>query len=342
MSCTFVYGQTVPTYAGPIAKPTDGYGQDGIYTVSTISFPSPTYKGKHVEIFYPKELTGPRPVIFYSHPFGGEQSAYNMGLYNFIAKKGYVVVFAPYATIGMSIEERYNTLWQSFKTAVSLYPQLIDTQKAGFMGHSFGGGASYALAYKGFVEEGWGANGRFIFVQASWYSYEITQQQLQHFPANTRLLAQVYDDDETNDHRIAIDLFKSINIPDTEKDFMLVKKSVVENYTYTAEHNLPNTRSAYDAYDYYVVYRLLDALIDYTFNGNTSAKEVALGNGAAAQVTLPDGLTPLVVTDTPVAAYAQSKYRFPCNNSKNPRANYCGDDTRSRDRLRDRLGKWRS
>ncbi|WP_216823434.1 alpha/beta hydrolase family protein [Niastella vici] len=342
MSCTFVYGQTAPTYTGPIAKPIDGYGQDGVYTVATISFPSPAYKGKNVEVFYPRESIGPRPVIFYSHPFGGEQSAYNIGLFNFIAKKGYVVVFAPYATFGVSIEQRYNTLWQSFKTAVSLYPKLIDTTKVGFMGHSFGGGASFALAYKGFVEEGWGANGRFIFVQAPWYAYQITQQQLQSFPANTRLIAQVYDDDITNDHRIAIDMFKSIRIPDTEKDFILVKKTVVDNYTYTAEHNLPNTRSAYDAYDYYVVYRLLDALIDYSFNGNTNAKEVALGNGAASQVTLPGGLTPLIVTDTPVAAYAQSKYRFPCNKQWNPRANYCGDDAPATGRLRDRLGRWRS
>jgi len=338
----FVYAQTTPTYTGPIAKPATGYGQDGTYTVSTISFPSPACKGKNVEIFYPGELTGPRPVIFYSHPFGAEESTYNIGLFNFIAKKGYVVVFAPYATFGVSIIERYHTLWQSFKTAVSSYPQLIDTTKVGFMGHSFGGGASFEMAYKGFVEEGWGANGRFIYSQAPWYSYEITQQQLQSFPANTKLITQVFDDDVTNDHRMAIDMFKSINIPETEKDFILVKKSVVNNYTYTAEHNLPNTRSAFDAYDYYVVYRLLDALIDYSFNGNANAKEVALGNGASAQVTLPGGLTPLSVTDTPVASYEQSKYRFPCNKKWNPRANYCGGDAPATGRLRDRSGKWRS
>lgn len=332
LCCAIVYAQTTPSYTGPIAKPTSGYGQDGTYTVSTITFPSPAYKGKNVEIFYPKELTGPRPVIFYSHPFGSEQSDYNIGLFNFIAQKGYVVVFAPYATFIVSITERYNMLWQSFKAAVTSYPQLIDTTKVGFMGHSFGGSASFEMAYKGFVEQGWGANGRFIFSQAPWYSYEITQQQLQSFPANTRLIVEVFDDDLTNDHRMAIDMFKNINIPDTEKDFILVKKSVVDNYTYTAEHNLPTTRSAFDAYDYYVVYRLLDALIDYSFNGNTGAKEVALGNGAAPQVNLPGALTPLQVTDTPVAVYAQSRYRFPCNSKWNPRANYCGGDAPAKGR----------
>ncbi|HJV19236.1 MAG TPA: hypothetical protein VJ552_05095, partial [Sediminibacterium sp.] len=193
----------------------------------------------------------------------------------------------------------------------------------GFMGHSFGGGASFALAYKGFVELGWGENGRFIFVQAPWYSYEITEQQIQGFPSNTKLISQVYDDDVINDHRMAIDLFKRINIPETEKDFMLVKKSVVGGYTYTAEHNLPSARTAYDAYDYYAVYRLLDALIDYSFNGNIAGKNVALGNGSAEQVTMPgykgDTMLPLEVTDNPLPKYPQSRYRFPYENRQNPR-----------------------
>lgn len=313
--------------AGPVSRPTSGYGADGSYTVAKVSFASPTYSGKQVEVFYPKGITSPRPVIFYSHPYGGEESSYNIGLYEFIAKKGYVVVFAPYPTSGVTVDERYNTLWQSFTKAVASYPAIIDTTKVGFMGHSFGGGASFALGYKGFVERGWGEKGRFIFAMAQWYAHQISAAQLQQFPANTKLITEVYDDDVTNDHRLAIDIFKHINIAAAEKDFILVKKTVLPNYTYTAEHNLPNTRTAYDAYDYYVVYRLLDAMIDYSFNGNAAGKNVALGNGSAAQVTLPSyngqALTPLQVTDNPVTTYAQSRYLFPCNSTDNPRVSNC-------------------
>lgn len=312
---------------GPIARPASGYGKDGSYTVAKVSFASPAYAGKQVEIFYPKELTTARPVIFYSHPFGGEESAYNIGLYEFIAKKGYAVVFAPYPTTGVTVDDRYNTLWQSFKKAVTDYPGIIDTKKVGFMGHSFGGGASFALAYKAFTTEHWGESGRFIFAMAQWYSYQLPDSQLQRFPANTKLITQVYNDDVTNDHRMAIDVFKHINIPASEKDFILVKKSVLPTYTYTAEHDLPNTRSAYDAYDYYVIYRLLDAMIDYSFNGNSVAKNVALGNGSAEQVTLPSykgqALTPLTVTDNPVPSFLQSKYLFSCNATENPRIAAC-------------------
>lgn len=314
--------------AGPISRPSSGYGSDGKYTVAKITFPSPTYSGKNVEIFYPSGISKPVPVIFYSHPYGGEESSYNIGLYEFVAKKGYAIVFAPYPTTGVTVDERYNTLWQSFKKAATDYPNIIDTKKVGFMGHSFGGGASFGLAYKGFTDEGWGENGRFIFSMAQWYSYQLTDEMLQNFPSNTKLITEVYDDDTTNDHRMAIDIFKNINIPDAEKDYILIKSATIAGYNYKADHTLPNTQSAYDAYDYYSVYRLLDALIDYSFNGNLAGKNVALGNGSSAQVTMPSyagqSLPPLVVTDSPVALYPQSKYLFSCNNSTyNPRISHC-------------------
>jgi hypothetical protein len=318
---------TDDTLSGPIVKPSSGYGADGSYKVATVSFPSPTYTGKDVVIFYPQGITKPVPVIFYSHPYGGEESSYNIGLYEFIAKKGYAVVFAPYPTTGVSIDSRYNTLWQSFKKAVTDYPNIIDTHKVGFMGHSFGGGASFALAYQGFVDEGWGTDGRFIFAMAQWYSYQLTDTMLQNFPSNTKLITQVYDDDTTNDHRMAIDIFKHINIPGSEKDYLLIKSCTIGNYNYVADHSLPNTRTAYDAYDYYGIYRLLDALIDYSFNGNANAKKVALGNGSTEQITMPgyNGQTmpPLVETDNPLPLYPQSRYLFSCNSTSNPRVGYC-------------------
>ena len=60
--------------------------------MAKITFPSPLYRVKNVEIFYPKDITSPKPVIFSSHPYGCEESAYNIGFYEFIAEKGYVVV----------------------------------------------------------------------------------------------------------------------------------------------------------------------------------------------------------------------------------------------------------
>ncbi|WP_346984374.1 alpha/beta hydrolase [Chryseobacterium sp. POE27] len=317
---------------GPIPKPTTGYGSDGNYEVAEINFDNPQYEGTQVSIFYPQGITSPRPTIFFSHPYGGEDKSYNIELYNFIAKKGYVVVFVPYRTIDVSIDHRYQTLWQGFVKAAADYPNIIDTLKVGFMGHSFGGGASIDLAYKAFTEKGWGQNARFLFTMAPWYSFNwnsplTTQQQLQNFPANTKMITQVYDEDDMNDHRMAIDIFKNINIPNSEKDFIYFKSSTVDGYNYVTDHVMPSSRQVFDALDYYGVYRLLDAMMDYSFNGNASAKNVALGNGSAAQITMPSSngqaMAPLEVTDNPTPKYLQIKYEFRCGSSTNPRTAYC-------------------
>ncbi|NLR61790.1 alpha/beta hydrolase [Chitinophaga polysaccharea] len=317
---------------GPIQKPVSGYGSDGNYEVAEIDFDNPQYAGTQVSIFYPKGITSPKPTIFFSHPFGGENKAYNIGLYNFIAKKGYVVVFVPYRTVDISIDHRYQTLWEGFMKAAMAYPNIIDTRKVGFMGHSFGGGASIDLAYKAFTEKGWGQDARFLFTMAPWYSFNwnspfTIEQQLRSFPANTKMIAQVYDEDDVNDHRLSIDIYKHINIPDSEKDFIYIKSSTINGYNYVTDHVTPSSRKAYDALDYYGVYRLLDAMMDYCFNGNANAKNVALGNGSTAQITMPSyngqSMTPLEVTDNPTPKYPQSKYQFPCSSNANPRNNYC-------------------
>lgn len=317
---------------GPVQKPVTGYGSDGNYEVAEINFTNPQYKNTQVSVFYPKGISAPKPVIFFSHPFGGEEKSYNIELYNFVAKKGYVIVFVPYKTLDATIEHRYQTLWEGFLKAANDYPNIIDTKKVGFMGHSFGGGATIDLAYKAFTEKGWGENGRFIFTMAPWYCYNwgstvTTEQQLQNFPANTKMITQVYDEDDINDHRLAIDVFKHINIPASEKDFIYFRSSVIAGYNYTTDHVMPSSRKAYDALDYYGVYRLLDAMIDYSFNENANAKDIALGNGSSAQVTMPSYngqvMAPLEVTDNPSAKYSQDKYQFQCNSASNPRAGYC-------------------
>lgn len=311
---------------GPISKPTSGYGTDGTYSVSKITFENPLYN-KSVEVFHSTELTTAQPVLFYSHPFGGNNSSNLDGLFNFLTSKGYIVVYVPYPTIGASIDDRYDILWAGFEKAVNDYPNLIDTTKVGFIGYSFGGGASFGLGHKGFVENGWGEDGRFIYSMAPWYAYQLTNEQLTSFPDNTKLIVQVFEDDATNDHRMGIDLFKGINISNTEKDFIMIQSDEISGYNYTTAHNLPNTVTALDAYDYYGIYRLLDALIDYSFNGNASAKDVALGNGSDAQVIMPslngETLKSLLVTDTPTSINSQSFYTFPCNNAQNPRIGEC-------------------
>lgn len=316
-----IFGQT---YTGPISKPTSGYGADGTYSVATQSFANPNYVGQNIVIYYPAGITTPVPTIFYSHAFGGYNPNNISGFLNFVAKKGYAVVFVPYQTTGVTVQDRYNNLLSGFKKAVHDYPNLLDTTKVGFVGHSFGGGASFANAYNCFTALNWGQSGRFIFAMAQWYSYNISQTELQSFPANVKLLTIVYENDVTNDQRMANDVFNTINISSSEKDYLRVKSDTISGYIYTADHVVPNN-SAFNALDYYAYYRLFDAMCDYVFNSSLAGKDVALGNGSTNQISMPGGLHNLIHSDAPSFANAQSTYQYPCSSSENPRINHCDE-----------------
>lgn len=312
------FGQT---YAGPILQPTTGYSADGTYTVATQAFANPNFSGHDIVIYYPSGITSSVPTLFYSHAFGGNDPSNISGFLDFVAKKGYAVVFVPYQTLG-SVEVKYTNLLEGFTKAAEDYPNIIDTTKVGFIGHSFGGGATFANAYHCFTTLNWGQSGRFIFAMAQWYSYNISQTELQSFPSDVKLLTITYEDDIINDHRMANDIFNTINISTTEKDYLRVKSDIIDGYSYSADHAVPNN-SAFNALDYYAYYRLLDAMCDYTFNGSMVAKDVALGNGSTNQVTMPGGLQNLTHSDAPTFANDQSTYQFPCNDASNPRLNYC-------------------
>jgi len=311
-------------YSDPnVGKPTSGYGSDGTYTVASEAFNNANFNGQDIVIYHPQEITTPVPTIFYSHAYGGNNPLYIKGLTDFVAKKGYAFVFVPYQTTGVSVPMRYENLLEGFQKAARDYPNIIDTTRVGFMGHSFGGGASFGNSFTCFTENNWGNNGRFIYASAQWYSYNISQNDLQNFPGDVKLVTEIYESDSTNDHRLAADIFRNISIPTAEKDFLILPRDTVNGYVYLADHNTPNTIIALNAHDYYGIYRILDALADYTWNGSVTAKNVCLGNGSVAQVTLPGGLKPMIETDAPYITRSMNSYEFPCDSSINLRINYC-------------------
>ncbi|MFP9113274.1 T9SS type A sorting domain-containing protein [Flavobacterium sp. RHBU_3] len=313
-------------YADPnYAIPATGYGSDGSHTVAVETFANVNFAGHTINIYHPGDISTPVPTIFYSHAYGGNDPENIIGMLEFVAKKGYAIVYVPYQTLATTtIQQRYDNLKAGFRKAAQDYPNIISTDKVGFMGHSFGGGASFAIAQELFTNDGWGTNGRFIYALAQWYSYFADNSLLDNYPDNTKVLIEVFADDSTNDHRMAIDVFNHLNVSAAEKDYVLVSSSTVNGYNYEATHSLPNTATAFDALDYYAYYRFIDALADYAFNGNTAGKDVALGHGSTAQVTMPGEMTPLQSFSNPYPLHLQSYYEFPCNNADdNPRIDYC-------------------
>lgn len=323
----FAVSNTNAQYNDPnFPKPSTGYGADGTHTVDVITIPNVNFPGHPIKIYHPQDITTAVPTIFYSHAYGGTDPDNIIGVLEFIAKKGYAVVFVPYpTTTDVTVEDRYSQLIAGFRKAVQLHPEILNTEKVGFLGHSFGGAASFGISHECFTVDGWGVNGRFIYALAQWYAYNLTPENLGDYPENTKVLVEVFNDDTTNDHRMAIDIFNHISVPVQEKDFITVSSSTVNGYTYSAVHNMPNTSVAFDALDYYAYYRFIDALCDYTFNGSTAGKDMALGNGSAAQITMPEGMTNLQEFENPQAVFEQSIYEFKCADDLNPRIDFCDE-----------------
>ena len=310
------------TYTGPIPKPLSGYGSDGSFLVDTSHFLNPDYPSQASIIIYPQGVSSPVPTMFFCHGGGANQALYYQGLFKFIAQKGYAVVFVPYSN-SIGINDRYELMKTGFSYAADNF-SFIDTTQVGFIGHSFGGGMSIAIGYHFMNTRNWGSNGRFLMPIAQFYSFQLTQADLLNYPSDVKLLSIIYDDDNVNDHRMAIDIFNNINIPDTEKDIVYIKSSTVGSYAYLADHNAIATHNYFDALDYYAVYRLLDAMMDYVFNGNILAKDICLGDGNAIQTSMPSGMEQLIVTDTLTSwRHPETYFGNACSSPSNPRAAYC-------------------
>ena len=181
-------------YADPnFAKPSIGYGSDGTYTVAVEAFNNPNFNGHDIKIYHPQEITTPVPTIFYSHAYGGTDPDNILGVLEFIAKKGYAVVFVPYQTLAtVTVTDRYANLIAGFRKAAQDYDDIIDTSKVGFLGHSFGGAASFGISHELFTVDGWGTNGRFIYALAQWYAYNLEPEDLTSFPPNTKVLVEIF------------------------------------------------------------------------------------------------------------------------------------------------------
>jgi hypothetical protein len=307
--------------ANAVLPITAEYGSDGSRRVITETFVHPQWPREKVYVFHPANISSPAPVIFFSHAYGATSPKYYAKLIDHIVSRGYVVVYSPYKTLRSSNSQRYALLWSGFAAASAKYGKFMDLTKVGFVGHSFGGGATPAMAYKGLVEKRWGSRAAFIYIMAPWYSFEIRQQQMKRFPKQTNLLVQVYQDDNINDHRMAIDLFKTISVP--QKAYMMLQSASSQNCQLPADHFVPLTsgnNGRVNGLDYFGVYRVFDALADYSFNGNQNAKQVVFGNSSdntvqQATVNSTDGkiVMRLTYSKNPQPIKSEEYYKFPQN-----------------------------
>ncbi len=307
-------------YQGPLPPPTSGYGAWGEHPVAaplTFDFQSQGYTNS-LTLYYPADQSEAAPTIFFAPGWNVSCEGYGE-LLRFLVSKGYVVVCDDYhedsGAIGAQLRE-------SFIEAARRYPARIDTTRVGLMGHSAGAGLLPSVACALIRDEGWGAGGFFIFSSAPWIDFDMTDTMAADFPTQVKLIVQTYEEDTTTDLRTYIQAFEPLPIPDTEKEYLTLRTTVVGDYTYRADHVVIGT-DRFDALDYEGVFRLVEALADYTFNGSEAGKDVALGDGIEAQIEMA-GLRDLISTDDPrpVPGLVTD---YPCDTEDNPRRDHCAD-----------------
>ncbi len=307
-------------YQGPLPPPTAGYGAWGEHEVApplTFDFVTQGYTNT-LTLYYPEDQVEAAATLFFAPGWNVPCEGY-AELLRFWASKGYVALCDDYhedsGAIGAQLRE-------SFIEAARRYPNRVDTAQVGLAGHSAGAGLLPSVAYALIRDEGWGDDGFFIFSSAPWIDFDMTDAMAADFPTQVKLIVQTYEEDTTTDLRTYIQAFEPLPIPDTEKEYITLRSTTVGDYTYRADHGVIGT-SRFDALDYEGVFRLLEALADYTFNGSEAGKRVALGDGVEAQIEMK-GLRDLISTDDPrpIPGLATD---YPCDVEENPRRLHCND-----------------
>ncbi len=308
---------------------TEGYGAEGQCSVDLREISNPNWKSRPIAVFLPRERPRPLPVVFLSHGFGG--TSWKKGyaeLLRHIASRGYLAIHSPYRTFRTGVEDRYRMLWEGFELAVERCGGEADLDRVGFVGHSFGAGAVPALAHKALTDKGWGTKAAFLFLMAPWYTYGISEEELNAgFPAHVKLVVQVYELDDVNDHRMAIDLYRTIGISEINKDFLYVRSDSRCGCYLQANHAIP-ARHPSSFLKQWAVFRILDALADCSFENRQQGQVMALGHGGWSQAYMGqwrDGTPypPLESERDPTPRMSESRYRFPWSNTHyNPRVSH--------------------
>lgn len=312
---------------------TSGFGAWGAYEI--IKEPSITVADQGIiTVYHPDGDEGPLPTVFFISGWGREAETYEK-FFDFLVSHHYTVVNIYNFNPG-SINTSYPNALAMIEHAADQYSSWIDTGAVGLMGHSYGGGSAIWLGQRVFGDLNWGQDGkRFILTTAPWLTFLTTRADLEAYPSGVKLQIQInYDDVTSNpdfqwntDPRAIRAVFELINIPSSQKDLITVHSDLQRSYQfngntyhYDADHYLCYTGAwggvyePYDELDVYALNRLSHAMLEYVFQGNLQAKEVALGNGGGQQTDM--GLLPaLTVSDTPVITRDENLFLYRCSDS---------------------------
>ncbi len=257
------------------------------------------------------DLTRPRPTVVFLPGFGHNNPHAYDHLLTHIARKGYHVLFVHCALNSFPRQRgSYRRIFRTVRHGVRKFSSFIDTTRIGFVGHSYGAGATPYVVNRCIKEKNWCGNGSFQFLMAPFFTFAMKDAELRMFPSDVPTVVQVYENDDVTDHRIARDLFLAIGVEDSLKSYMLVRSDTLASTgcILQADHALPCNEVHEDgevnSMDVYAVFRVFDALAEFGFTQNPAAYEIAPGNGSSDQTRMGiwvngTPVKPMIVTHNP-------------------------------------------
>ena len=317
-------------FEGPVPPITQGYGAFGTAAVTSEFFSiapdsslecTDTIRGI---ITYPTGISSKKPVVF-RFPGSSNQNLADSTYYKksqfyreFVASHGYVSVTMQWN----SSTSHYGCAYQMVNDIAALHANKIDTSRVGIHGMSQGAAITNWLSLKMYINHNWGANGRFSWPDAGasfigftedWPNDIQTQTDsgLAAMPDDVLYLMTLSDWDNIVDPRTCIDIFNFMGVPDSNKEFMILRGDTINNYIYWATHFTTSTYeedssqfvvyiSKYDALDYWYGSRLLHSLMEAAWTGDPAARQICMGNGDSTQTTIANGaIRGPIVTDSP-------------------------------------------
>ncbi len=338
--CSFMLWRSTrldrPVYADDGGLPEltgDWYGALGELQVERLTTPSPwpgyaADSEMNVDLYIPAGLTTSRPTVFFISGYGNYHSEKYYSLLYFIASQGFNCVFIPHRYT--EPDTNPDILLRILDGVTDRFSLLIDTARVGYAGHSEGGGLIYYLARE---RPAWGTKGRFLFSLAAWWGFHLPTTGTVDYPANTNLLVQVNRDDPGTDPRQNIDFLLHNNIPAERKSYLYLPGDAA----HTADHDVSYsevlaTGYGFDALEQVGLYRPLESLMRYSFEGDTTWKSIGLpdqGDTNYDTLYTVNGITVLSTDDPlgnshiPIPQESALDSRFLCSKDGNPRWRMC-------------------
>jgi len=271
----------------------------------------------NVSIYY-QETGVAKPTLYFAAGGGLDHHLYEHLLHHLVYQ-GYVVVAASY---GDGFNDTYiaDNFFDAFVKGWQMCEDrgINDDSRTGLIGHSSGAGTLPSLAYRLFVEEGMGSNGRFVFGATPWVDFQWKVEK--YLPADTNFVTQWYEDDHDTDPRIYLDMYRHMALK--HKSFMIVKQNS-DHYTIMNGTPVPVVKEG--------IYKPLDALANYTFEGTD--KEDVFPEYESENDTLhifAEGMQPDAQTyESMMQHFIDAGSPYPCDSAAgghydpNPRVEQC-------------------